>query len=244
MSLKKIFLKNKFTYKIYLYYNLFIRHKCFLDRKQYSQWGEDQFIDSFFNNKNNGIYLDIGCFHPYMYSNTCLLHKRGWRGVNVDINQTSIDLFNIIRPNDTNICAAVSKEKKDLKVYFDDPFSPINTVDKKFYENLEKSFFKNKKIFTIQSKTIQEIFDIGKIKGEIDFVNIDAEGLDFEILLQMNLSKYKVKLLSIETHNVDGSKTENFESIKNLLEKNGYLIFKRVGPTTLFNLNEYNSTDK
>lgn len=244
MSLKKIFLKNKFTYKIYLYYNLFIRHKCFLDRKQYSQWGEDQFIDSFFNNKNNGIYLDIGCFHPYMYSNTCLLHKRGWSGVNVDINQTSIDLFNIIRPNDTNICAAVSKEKKDLKVYFDDPFSPINTVDKKFYENLEKSFFKNKKIFTIQSKTIQEIFDIGKIKGEIDFVNIDAEGLDFEILLQMNLSKYKVKLLSIETHNVDGSKTENFESIKNLLEKNGYLIFKRVGPTTLFNLNEYNSTDK
>ena len=153
MSLKKIFLKNKFTYKIYLYYNLFIRHKCFLDRKQYSQWGEDQFIDSFFNNKNNGIYLDIGCFHPYMYSNTCLLHKRGWSGVNVDINQTSIDLFNIIRPNDTNICAAVSKEKKDLKVYFDDPFSPINTVDKKFYENLEKSFFKNKKIFTIQSKT-------------------------------------------------------------------------------------------
>ena len=244
MSLKKIFLKNKFTYKIYLYYNLFIRHKCFLDRKQYSQWGEDQFIDSFFNNKNNGIYLDIGCFHPYMYSNTCLLHKRGWSGVNVDINQTSIDLFNIIRPNDTNICAAVSKEKKDLKVYFDDPFSPINTVDKKFYENLEKSFFKNKKIFTIQSKTIQEIFDISKIKDEIDFINIDAEGLDFEILLQMNLSKYKVKLLSIETHNVDGSKTENFESIKNLLEKNGYLIFKRVGPTTLFNLNEYNSTDK
>lgn len=244
MSLKKIFLKNKFTYKIYLYYNLFIRHKCFLDRKQYSQWGEDLFIDNFFKNKNNGIYLDIGCFHPYMYSNTCLLHKRGWSGVNVDINQTSIDLFNIIRPNDTNICAAVSKEKKDLKVYFDDPFSPINTVDKKFYENLEKSFFKNKKIFTIQSKTIQEIFDIGKIKGEIDFVNIDAEGLDFEILLQMNLSKYKVKLLSIETHNVDGSKTENFESIKNLLEKNGYLIFKRVGPTTLFNLNEYNSTDK
>ena len=244
MSLKKIFLKTKFTYKIYLYYNLYIRHKCYLDRKQYSQWGEDLFIDNFFKNKNNGIYLDIGCFHPYMYSNTCLLHKRGWSGVNVDINQTSIDLFNIIRPNDTNICAAVSKEKKDLKVYFDDPFSPINTVDKKFYENLEKSFFKNKKIFTIQSKTIQEIFDIGKIKGEIDFVNIDAEGLDFEILQQINFSKYKVNLLSIETHNVDGSKTENFESIKNLLAKNGYLIFKRVGPTTLFNLKEHNSNDK
>ena len=111
MSLKKIFLKTKFTYKIYLYYNLYIRHKCFLGRKQYSQWGEDFFINSFFKNNNNGIYLDIGCFHPYMYSNTCLLHKKGWSGVNIDINPTSIDLFNIIRPNDINICAAISEKK-------------------------------------------------------------------------------------------------------------------------------------
>ena len=243
MSLKNIFLKTKFTYKIYLYYNLYIRHKCFISRKQYSQWGEDIFINSFFKDIDNGIYLDIGCFHPYMYSNTCLLYKKGWNGINVDINQTAIDLFNIVRPKDTNICAAASNKKRELKVYFDDPFSPVNTVDKKFYENLEISF-KNKKIFTIQSKTIQEIFDISKIKDEIDFINIDAEGLDFEILQQINFSKYKVNLLSIETHNVDGSKTENYESIKNFLEKKGYLIFKRVGPTTLFNLNEHNSPNK
>ena len=44
MSLKKFFLRSNFTYKIYLYYNLYIRHKCFLRRKQYSQWGEDLII--------------------------------------------------------------------------------------------------------------------------------------------------------------------------------------------------------
>ena len=140
MSLKNIFLKTKFTYKIYLYYNLYIRHKCFINRKQYSQWGEDIFINSFFKDIDNGIYLDIGCFHPYMYSNTCLLYKKGWNGINVDINQTAIDLFNIVRPKDTNICAAASNKKRELKVYFDDPFSPVNTVDEKFYQKLEKSF--------------------------------------------------------------------------------------------------------
>ena len=51
MSLKKLFLKTKFTYKIYLYYNLFIRHKGYLKRKQYSQWGEDKYIDEFFKKK-------------------------------------------------------------------------------------------------------------------------------------------------------------------------------------------------
>ena len=244
MSLKKIFLKNKFTYKIYLYYNLYIRHKCFLNRKQYSQWGEDLFINNFFKNKSNGIYLDVGCFHPYMYSNTCLLYKKGWSGINIDVNQTSIDLFNIVRPNDINICAAVHERKKEFKVYFDDPFSPVNTIDKRFYENLKESFFKNKQISTVQSKTIQEILDTDKIKSAIDFINIDAEGLDFKILKQINLNKYKVQLLSIETHNVDGSKTEYFDSIKKFLEKNNYSVFKRVGPTTLFALNNHNSINK
>ena len=51
MSLRKIFLKNKFTYKIYLFYNLYIRHKAFLNRASYSQWGEDLEIINFFKNK-------------------------------------------------------------------------------------------------------------------------------------------------------------------------------------------------
>ena len=244
MSLKKTFLKNNLTYKIYLYYNLYIRHKCFINRKQYSQWGEDLFINNFFKNKSSGVYLDIGCFHPYMYSNTCLLYKKGWRGINIDINQTAIDLFNIVRPNDINICTAINREKKEFKIYLDDPFSPVNTLNKKFYENLKKTFFKNKKILTIQSKTIEEIFDKNKVKSAIDFINIDAEGLDFEILQQLDLNRYKVKLVSVETHNVDGSETEYFDSIKKFLEKKNYSIFKRVGPTTLFSLNSHNSSSK
>ena len=172
------------------------------------------------------------------------MHKKGWSGVNIDINQTSIDLFNIVRPNDTNICTSINEKKKEFKVYFDDPFSPVNTIDQKFYESLKKSFFKNEKVLTVQSKSIQEILDAGKIESVIDFINIDAEGSDFEILKQINLSKYKAKLLSIETHNVDGSKTEYFDSIKRFLEKNNYSILKRIGPTTLFALNSYNSINR
>ena len=51
MSLKNIFIKNRLTYKLYLYYNLYIRHKAHIKRNVYSQWGEDQFIYEFFKNK-------------------------------------------------------------------------------------------------------------------------------------------------------------------------------------------------
>lgn len=237
MSLKRIFLKNKISYKIYLFYNLYIRHKGFLKRDRYSQWGEDEFIIQYFKGKQKGIYLDIGCFNPFMYSNTCLLHQKGWRGINIDINPTSIDLFNIARPNDFNICTTVNNEKKLFEVYLYDPFSPLNTLDSKFYKNLDKSFSTNKKNISVESKSIDEIISLSDIKTDIDFINIDVEGSDYKILTQIDIQKLKPKLISIETHNVDGSESENFQNINDYLINNNFSIFKRVGPTTLFDHN-------
>ena len=234
MSLKNIFLKTKTTYKIYLYYNLYIRHKSYLKRMQYSQWGEDQFINQFFKDKIDGIYLDIGCFHPVMYNNTCLLHRKGWQGINIDINPTSIDLFNILRPKDTNLCTTINEIKETFEIYYDDPFSPVNTLDKQFYENLENKNNKNTKKLFVESKSMKEILNISKIDKSIDFINLDVEGMDYKILKNINLNQLKPKLISIETHNVDGLKNKDFESIVKLMKESSFSIYKRVGPTTLF----------
>ena len=233
MSLKKIFFKTKLSYKIYLYYNLYLRNKCFLNKSQYSQWGEDIFISDYFKNKSDGIYFDVGCFHPIMYSNTCLLHKKGWSGINIDINPTSIDLFNIIRPKDINLCTTIDDKKKEYKVYFDHPFSPINTLDKEYYNSFKDKFFKEGSSITIKSKSIDEILNPSKIKN-INFLNIDVEGMDFKILHQLIPNKMKPELISIETHKVDGSKSQDCDKINDHLKDNNFKTFKRVGPTTLF----------
>ena len=234
MSLKRLFLKTKLTYKIYLYYNLYFRHKGYQNRPQYSQWGEDKFILDFFKDKNNGVYFDIGCFHPFMYSNTCLLHKKGWQGINIDINPTSIDLFNIARPRDVNLCTTINNEKKIFDVFYDDPFSPVNTIDEKFYNNLKKNFFKNEKKLRIESKSIDEIIKISEINKNIDFINIDIEGKDYEVLTQIGIEKFQPSLIAIETHNVDGTEIETYSLIKNFMTNKNYNVYKRVGPTTLF----------
>ena len=55
----------------------------------------------------------MGCYHPKKYSNTHLLHKdRGWSGINIDIEEDKIKTFNILRPNDINICCPVSSVNK------------------------------------------------------------------------------------------------------------------------------------
>jgi FkbM family methyltransferase len=234
MSLKKIFFKTKLTYNLYLYYNLYIRHKCFIKRNSYSQWGEDLIIDKFFQNKKNGFYLDVGGYHPYTFNNTLLLHRKGWRGINVDINPTSIDLFNIARPNDVNICSTIDEKKRNFKMYFDGPFSSVNTLNEEFYNSAKKRYFKNTKFLSVKSKTIDEVIKISKVDQYIDFINIDVEGSDFEILKQIDLQKYQVKLLAVETHNVDGSKVKDFNQISEFLNKNNFLIYESVGPTSIF----------
>ena len=246
MSLKKIFLKSKLTYKIYLYYNLYIRHKGYLKRIQYSQWGEDQYVKNFFKDIKKGIYLDIGCFHPFMYSNTCLLYKKGWQGINVDINPTSIDLFNIVRPKDINLCTTIDENKSEFKFYYDHPFSPVNTLDKEFYEDFKEAHYKKFKkdsfigdiVKTVKSKTIDEILEISKPFTKIDFLNIDIEGMDFKILKQLIPKKLSPTLISIETHDPANTKLRDCDQIINFLKENNYKIFKRVGPSTLFNINK------
>jgi hypothetical protein len=232
MSLKKYFLKTSLTYKSYLYYNLYVRHKGFLNRKSYSQWGEDKEIDSFFKDQEKGKYIDIGCFHPFMYNNTYLLYLKGWSGYNIDMNPTSIDLFNIARPKDINICSAISERNKTVNAFYDDPFSPLNTIDKDFYELSKGKAFANSKEKIIKTSNFEYISK--KINNKIDFINIDVEGLDFEVLKQINLEKFEVNLIAIETHLTSNSKGKNCEDIYHYLNEKKYKEIIRLGPTTLF----------
>tara|TARA_B100001248_G_C27388778_1_gene461144 strand:- start:12 stop:719 length:708 start_codon:yes stop_codon:yes gene_type:complete len=233
VTLRNYLFKTKLTYKIYLYYNLYVRHKCYLNRTQYSQWGEDKIIFEFFANKKNGTYLDVGCFHPIMYSNTCLLFKHGWKGINIDINQTSIDLFNIIRPNDINLCTTIDESKFDVKAYIDHPLSPVNTVIEEYYKSYKKKFFNETTIISVKSKTINEVLDLANLKN-IDFLNVDVEGMDLKILKQLIPIPIKPRLVSIETHNVDGSESKDCQQIIFYLKNYSYKVLKRSGPTTLF----------
>ena len=83
----------------------------------YSFNAVDLIIDYMFK-KNTGIYLDIGSQHPISNNNTYLLFKRGWSGVNIDLDKKNIDLFNVSRPNDINLNYAISSSVSEKKIIF------------------------------------------------------------------------------------------------------------------------------
>ena len=203
---KKFLIKSKILFTIYLYF-LGIKYRYFLKKKTYSQFGEDLLIDKFFGNYV-GKYVDIGCFHPIKYSNTALLNKKGWRGVNIDLNEVSIKFFNACRKDDLNIAACLSDKKEDVIIYMDSEFSALNSI---YLQNSKNFNFKQLKKKKIQTKVFSEI-----VEDSFDFLNIDCEGNDYKIIKTIDLKKYKPKLINIEVSE------ENKNYIYNYLNHNGY----------------------
>ena len=124
--------------KIYLYYNIYIRNFKFFFRT--SQFGEDKKIIKLFDKNKKGTYVDVGCIHPTRQNNTYLMYKLGWGGVNIDLNPLTIELFKVARPNDINICAAVSNSNGVKNLFFDHDLSSLNTISKNHTLYIEKAF--------------------------------------------------------------------------------------------------------
>ena len=166
----------------------------------YSDFSEDLILESIFEGLT-GSYVDVGAGHPVIGSNSYLFYKKGWDGLNIDLMKINIDLFNIWRPRDKNICCAVSNKSKTGLVYIPNNNMISTEISiQKNYANMIKmhhknSFVKRKiKIFTF--KKIIENFNINLEK--FDFLKIDIEGEDYKVLKNINLKKYKPKLICIE----------------------------------------------
>jgi len=215
-------MKNNLNYyeKIRMLHNIYIKNNFFLKKKTYSMNGEDIFINNYFKNKM-GFYVDVGAYHPLELSNTCLLYKRGWGGINIDINALSIDYFNFLRPNDVNINIAASNKKTIKTIYYQKKKSPLNTLKIK---QAKKMFIGNIKKRKVKSETLSKIIDNTKFKGKkINFLNIDTEGSDFEILKNLNFIKYKPELICVEL--VDSFNPNNKIIKKNKIYK--FLVRKK-----------------
>jgi len=211
--------------KVFLYYNIYIRNFKFFFNS--SQFGEDKKIIKLFKGRKKGIYLDIGCFHPIRQNNTYLLHRDGWKGINIDLNPLTIELFKIARPNDLNICAAISGTKTSKTLFFDHELSSLNTINRNHTLFLKKAFgksnLKKKKIFT---RTLNSILTKNEI-SKIDFMNIDIEGNEFDVLKTLNFKKIDIKVICIEIVNYDFYSKKikiNKKKIFQILKRNNYRL--------------------
>ena len=190
-----------------------------------------------FKEEKKGTYLDLGCFHPVRQNNTYLFYKLGWKGINVDLNPLTIELFNIARPNDINICAAISGKKGSKYLFFDHELSSLNTISKNHTLFLKEAFNKsNLKKRRIKTDTLNNILKKNRI-NKIDFMNIDIEGNELEVLKTINFNKLDIKVICIEIVNYEFYSNKikiNKKKIFNILKKNNYRLKFKTSVNYIF----------
>ncbi|MCB9814269.1 FkbM family methyltransferase [Candidatus Nomurabacteria bacterium] len=188
--------------------------------KSYSGNGEDIILLNYlFKNKKNGFYVDVGAFHPKIISNTYQLNKKGWRGINIDPNPQSIELFKKYRKNDINLQIGIS-EKNEVKTYHNFSYSGANTFDDEFAKlKTEKTWNTLLSKESIECFPLFEVFEkyLPSSGQRIDLLDIDVEGLDLEVLKSNNWNKYRPSVILVEDKNFrkELSKSEVYEFLVN-----------------------------
>ncbi|MFH1903531.1 MAG: FkbM family methyltransferase [Candidatus Omnitrophota bacterium] len=203
--------------------------------KSYSQEGEDMILRYIFGNQKTGFYVDVGAHHPKRFSNTCFFYKKGWRGINIDTMPGSMEEFNKRRPRDINVELAISSKKHELTYYiFDEP--ALNSFSKELSESRGGCGGKYKIIDVKKLETfrLEEVLDKHLPKNQIiDFMSVDVEGLDFDVLVSNNWNKYKPKVLLVEIYSESVAGLMEHEITK-FLKNYGYIIFAKCPNTVIF----------
>ncbi len=218
--MKNQILKIKFFYFFYKLLKI-LRNKK--PSYHYGEFAEDIFVDRILKNINKGIYVDVGCYHPYKGSLTCKLYQKNWHGINLDISKTSIDLFKISRKRDINLNLAVADYDGEIFYYENSPINQQNS--------LIKSNDKQKKI-KIKCNTLNKIFNENNISN-FDYLNIDVEGAETKVINGIDLKKFKPKLISIENNDLLITDYMQSEIYKTLI-KNNYVFLNKIGVTNFF----------
>ena len=189
----------------------------------YSQHGEDAFVANFFAARTKGFYLDIGASHPFRLSNTYSLYRSGWNGVTVEPIPRLGKLHRRWRPRDTMIPVAVGAARGTLE-FFEMTPSVLSTLDRSVAEEyVAEGKAVLCRTYVIEVLPINEIIERVSAMAPVDFLSIDVEGLDADLLSNIDFSRFRPSLICIEANSM-----ETRGKMRILFEKAGYDIVKEI----------------
>mgnify|MGYP006921422527 FL=1 len=197
--------------------------------KTYAQHGDDLVIKSIFFSLgiNCPSYLDLGAHHPTTISNTKLFYDTGSRGINVEANPNLHKLFLEQRPQDINLNVGVGIKSGFQDFYMIDGESGRNSFIKEVAEGFVMDYpeFAITEVRQIPIFTVEQILHHRRIP---DFLSIDIEGMDFEVLQSIDFRRYPFKVVCVEIQ------PYSEEDIRTLMHNVGYYSIIKCGSNLIF----------
>ena len=188
----------------------------------FSQFNQDLEVLNFYKNKSDGFFIEIGASDGIHLSNTYLLEKDyNWKGICVEPVPEQFELLCKNRPN--SLCsnnAVYNESNKNL--IFDIACCSLLSGISDHIDCHKKTVDNNKKQIIVTTISFNDLLEQFNAPLFIDYLSLDTEGSELEILKSVNLQKYIFGLIDVEHNYVEPRRTQ----IRELLCSNGYEYIK------------------
>ena len=208
----------------------------------YSQEGEDVLLNRIFESKRSGFFVDVGAHHPKRFSNTYFLYRRGWRGINIDALPGAMAAFRLERPKDINLEFGVGTQEGELVFYtFCD--TALNTFDRALARQRQMEGAKAVGEVRVPVRTLSTLLDdYLPAEQPIDFLSVDVEGMDLDVLQSSNWQKYRPVIVVVEI--LECATAEAIDHpVSIFLAEQGYKLVAKTLNTAFYRLKSYISKE-
>jgi FkbM family methyltransferase len=205
-------------------------------RASYSQEGEDMILRQLFEGRESGFYVDVGAHHPRRFSNTCFFYQRGWRGINIEPNPEAAAGFRSERPRDINLQMGVSTQEGVLTYYFFND-AALNSFNKDLSDlRVRTSEYKVIATKEIPVNRLESILRLHlPAHTKIDFMTIDVEGFDFEVIQSNDWSAFRPTCVLVECLDTSFEEVLESETFRFMREQ-GYALYAKTANNLIFAL--------
>ena len=185
----------------------------------YSQLGQDIEVIKFYN-KDDGFFIEIGASDGIHLSNTYLLEtKYKWKGICCEPIPDMFEKLVINRPNSICYNDAVYNQSGLLLTF--DIANNCNLLSGicEHIDAHKSTVDQNKTSIEVRTISLLDVLNNANAPSFIEYMSLDTEGSELEILKHFDFEKYTFGLIDVEHNNVEPRRTE----IKNLLLSKGYI---------------------
>lgn len=185
----------------------------------YTQNLEDYHLSLAFAGQERGFYIDIGAGHPVADNVSLWFYERGWSGIVAEPIAQLADLYKKIRPRDTVYQGLVGREVGEVDFFHVDRLHGFSTTIET-HANVAKEFGAEYQRLTLPMLTLAKLCEQQQVQ-QIDFLKIDVEGAESDVLAGNDFSRFRPKVIVAEAV-TPGKGEPAWEAYEPLLLQNGY----------------------
>ncbi|MGC9942032.1 MAG: FkbM family methyltransferase [Verrucomicrobiota bacterium] len=184
--------------------------------RSYSQFGEDLLLWRYFNAKTEGVFVEVGANHPTLCSQTYFFESRGWHGILVEPIPGNCELLRQTRPKSQVFQCALGRpdQRGTAQFYISSGGNDVSGLAVNSGVVVER-------VVNVEVRTLDEVLaEAGN--PQIDFISIDVEGWELQVLEGFDLHRHRPAVLLVEDHLKQ-------LSVHRHMARHGYRVVKRTG---------------